>query len=118
MNANGAWLVLAAMAFNLTCAAGTLASKLHGKATTATIRAQLITVPARIAYSARRLRLHLPERWPWEDYWHALFAATGGPPISATGPPIPVGPPKDPRGSPAQPGITFPPSTTLTRLNP
>lgn len=53
INANGAWPVLAAIAFNLTRAAGTLASRLHAKAATATIRAQLISVPARIAISAR-----------------------------------------------------------------
>ncbi|CCG02042.1 transposase [Blastococcus saxobsidens DD2] len=58
--ANSAWLVLAAIAFNLTRAAGALASKFHARATTATIRAQLINIPARIACSARRLRLHLP----------------------------------------------------------
>ena len=33
----------------------------------------LITVPARIAYSARRLRLHLPQDWPWETAWKTLF---------------------------------------------
>ena len=52
-----------------------------------TIRAQLITVPARIAYSARRLRLHLhlhlhlhlTERWPWEDVWNAMFAGAYDP---------------------------------------
>ena len=42
MNANAAWLVLAAISFNLTRAAGTLASRFHARATTATIRAQLI----------------------------------------------------------------------------
>src|SRR3954471_9875374 len=63
--ANSAWLVLAAIALNLPRAAGALASTLHGKATTATIRAQLIAVPARLARSARRLRLHLPRDWPW-----------------------------------------------------
>jgi hypothetical protein len=52
-NANGAWLVCAAIAFNLTRAAGTLTSTVHAKATTATIRAQLIAVPARLARSAR-----------------------------------------------------------------
>ena len=78
MNANAAWLVLAAIAFNLTRAAGTLASKFHAKATTATIRTQLIAVPARIARSARRLRLHLPRRWPWEHAWQAMFTAAGG----------------------------------------
>lgn len=46
-------------AFNLTRAACALASLFHAKATTATIRDQLISVPARLARSARRL--HLPE---------------------------------------------------------
>ena len=59
-NANGAWLVLAAIAFNLTRAAGCLASTFHARATGATIRRQLISVPARIARSARRITLHLP----------------------------------------------------------
>jgi hypothetical protein len=63
---NSAWLVCAAIAFNLTRAAGALASTVHAKATTATIRAQLINVPARLARSARRLVLHLPDSWPWE----------------------------------------------------
>jgi hypothetical protein len=81
--ANSAWLVLAAIAFNLTRAAGALASTFHGKATTATIRAQLIAVPARLARSARRLRLHLPRDWPWETAWTQLFDATCGPPAAA-----------------------------------
>jgi hypothetical protein len=84
INANAAWLVLAAISFNLTRAAGTLASRFHARATTATIRTHLIAVPARIARSARRLRLHLPERWPWETAWHALFTAAAGPPAHAT----------------------------------
>src|SRR5450830_983988 len=84
INANAAWLVLATISFNLTRAAGTLASRFHARATTATIRAQLIAVPARIARSARRLRLHLPRRWPWEHAWQAMFTAAGGPPIPAT----------------------------------
>jgi hypothetical protein len=71
--ANSAWLVCAAMAFNLTRAAGTLASAFHARATTGTIRAQLINVPARLARSARRLRLHLPDAWPWETAWQHLF---------------------------------------------
>ena len=47
--ANSAWLVLAAMAFNLTRAVGALAGRFHAKAVTATIRTQLITVAARVA---------------------------------------------------------------------
>jgi DDE family transposase len=78
--ANGAWLVLAAIAFNLTRAAGTLASRFHARATTATIRAQLINVPARPVRSARHIRLRLPRNWPWQADWLELFAATAGPP--------------------------------------
>jgi len=83
-SANGAWLVLAAIAFNLTRAAGALASVFHAKATTATIRRQLIMVPGRLARSARRLVIHLPSHWPWQDSWEGLFNAACGPPAPAT----------------------------------
>jgi hypothetical protein len=72
--ANAAWLVCAVMAFNLTRAAGTVtAAAALARATTATIRRTLINVPARIATSARRLRLHLPTNWPWQQQWTALY---------------------------------------------
>ena len=71
--ANAAWLVCAAMAFNLTRAAGVIASTAHARARTATIRAQLVQVPARIANHARRWRLHLPTHWPWQTAWENLF---------------------------------------------
>jgi Transposase DDE domain group 1 len=72
-SANAAWLVLAVMAFNLTRAAATLTGPGLARARTATIRRTLITVPARIASSARRLTLHLPRDWPWEIAWNTLF---------------------------------------------
>ena len=79
--ANSAWLVCAAMAFNLTRTAGALASVFHAKATTGTIRAQLINIPARLARSARRLTMHLPSSWPWEKAWQQLLdASTRDPP--------------------------------------
>jgi hypothetical protein len=78
-NANAAWAVLWAIAHNLTRAAGTLASTFHARATTATIRAHLINVPARIARSARRLTLHLPQDWPWQAAWTGLHAAVRQP---------------------------------------
>jgi hypothetical protein len=79
-NANAAWAVLWALAHNLTRAAGCLAGTFHARATTATIRAHLITVPARLARSARRLTLHLPQSWPWQPAWHALHTAVCRPP--------------------------------------
>jgi hypothetical protein len=84
--ANSAWLVCAVIAFNLTrAAATTTGSNGHlARATTATIRRTLITVPARIAASARRQTLHLPTAWPWQQAWTALFTHTLGPPGQPT----------------------------------
>src|SRR5680860_250086 len=82
--ANAAWLVLAVMSFNLTRAAATLTGPGLAKATTATIRRKLITVPARVASSARRVTLHLPTAWPWETAWSQLFAHGCGPPAAAS----------------------------------
>ena len=73
--ANAAWAVLWAIAHNLTRATGALTGTFHARATTATIRAHLINVPARIARTARRLTLHLPAQWPWEPAWANLHAA-------------------------------------------
>ena len=77
--ADAAWAVLAAMAFNLTRAAATITGPDLAKATTAKIRRKLITVPARVASSARRLTLHLPTAWPWETAWTELFTRGCGP---------------------------------------
>jgi hypothetical protein len=77
--ANAAWAVLWTISHNLTRAAGTLASSFHARATTATIRAHLINVPARTARSARRVTLHLPAGWPWHAAWEGLHAAVHRP---------------------------------------
>jgi hypothetical protein len=82
--ANAAWLVLAVIAFNLTRAAATLTGTQLAKATTGTIRRTLISVPGRIATSARRVVLHLPTVWPWEHGWNQLFDRACGPPPTAT----------------------------------
>jgi hypothetical protein len=75
--------VIATIAFNLLRATGCLASLFHARATTATLRTQLINIPARLASSARRLTLHLPTLWPWGEAWHTLFDALGPPPRAA-----------------------------------
>ena len=54
------------------------------KAVTATVRRKLINAAARIATSARRITRHLPEHWPREHGWTALFISTCGPPAQAT----------------------------------
>jgi hypothetical protein len=78
--ANSAWLVLAAMAFNLTRAAGVPAGQFHAKAVTATVRAHLINVAARVTRSARRATLRLPTNWLWATAWQRLFTTAIGPP--------------------------------------
>jgi hypothetical protein len=75
--ANACWLTLAALTHNLLRAAGVLASVFHGKARGATLRRQLINVPARLARHGRgNIVLHLPEHWPWQHSWTGLFDAT------------------------------------------
>jgi hypothetical protein len=81
--ANAAWLTLAAMAHNLIRAAGCLTGPWHAKARASTIRRHLINVPARIAHRARRLIVHLPTHWPWQQHWHGLFASVHPPPRPA-----------------------------------
>ena len=81
--ANAAWLALAAIAHNLTRAAGCLASLFHAKARTGTLRRHLIIVPARIARRSRRITLHLPLNWPQRDAFSELFTTTHAPPHTA-----------------------------------
>jgi Transposase DDE domain group 1 len=81
--ANAAWLAHAVIAFNIARTAGVLASKRHARARWATLRTQLINVPARVASSARRLTLHLPTEWPWAPAWQNLFDAAAAPPRTA-----------------------------------
>jgi hypothetical protein len=50
--ANGAWLVCATIAQNLLRAAGTMTSRTCGKARAATLRRQIINVPAQLAHPA------------------------------------------------------------------
>ena len=72
--ANAAWLACAAIAYNLTRAAGVLAG---GRPLPAPgprpCAHRLIHTPARIAHSAHRQVLHLPRDWPWEPGLDELF---------------------------------------------
>jgi hypothetical protein len=71
--ANAAWLALTCIAFNIARAAGATASARHARARWATLRRQLINIPARITSSARRLTVHLPQHWPWAPAWQDLW---------------------------------------------
>jgi len=71
--ANCAWLACAVITHNLLRAAGTLAGGDHAVARGATLRRDLITVPARFAAPARKPMLHLPAHWPWQIGWKTLW---------------------------------------------
>jgi Transposase DDE domain group 1 len=76
--ANCAWLACAVITHNLLRAAGTLAGGDHAVARGATLRRDLITVPARFAAPARKPMLHLPAHWPWQIGWKTLWDAIIG----------------------------------------
>lgn len=73
--ANAAWLILAVIAHNLTRAVAALAGAGHRRERMATARRKLISIPARIASSARRFRLHAPAGWRWQIGFGNVLAA-------------------------------------------
>jgi hypothetical protein len=61
------------MTHNLLRAAGTLAGGQATVARGATLRRDLVNVPARFAAPARKPILHLPIHWPRQLEWKALW---------------------------------------------
>ncbi len=84
---NSAWAVCAMITHNLLRAAGTLSTDRLGVARGATVRRQIINIPARLARPQRRPVLHLPQHWPWAQRWLAIwdgvFGQTKAPPQPA-----------------------------------
>jgi Transposase DDE domain group 1 len=80
--ANGAWLAVCVIAHNL--ARWTARIGLGtGIVTTKTLRRRLFGLVGRLTCSARRLRLHLLERWPWAIGWSAALARLRAIPLLA-----------------------------------
>jgi len=80
--ANGAWLAVQVIAHNLarwTARIGLGA----GIVTTKTLRRRLFALAGRLTRSARRLTLHLPERWPWAMGWTAALTRLRAIPLLA-----------------------------------
>jgi hypothetical protein len=71
--ANCAWLACAVITHNLLRAAATIAGGDHAVARGATLRRDLVNVPARFAAPARKPMLHLPAHWPWQIRWKTLW---------------------------------------------
>jgi hypothetical protein len=72
--ANAAWLALAVMAHNLGRAVGQLAGADLERATAATLRRKVFTMPGRLVHTGRRRHLRLPAHWPWAE---AITTALG-----------------------------------------
>ena len=76
--ANCAWLACAVITHNLLPAAGTLAGGHHAVARGATLRRDLVNIPARFAAPARKPVLHLPIHWPRQlerkALWHSVIS--------------------------------------------
>ena len=80
--ANAAWVAHAVIAFNIARASAVAAAMRTAR--WATVRTQIITIPARIASTSRRLVLHLPAHWPWATAWESLWSTATGPPAPET----------------------------------
>ncbi|MEZ5121819.1 MAG: IS1380 family transposase [Solirubrobacterales bacterium] len=79
--ANAAWTVIAALAHNLLRWTHLLALPGQTVRTAATLRRRLITIPGRLARTARRTTLKMPVRWPWAtDFLAALTRIRALPP--------------------------------------
>ena len=71
--ANGAWLAVQVMAHNL--ARWTARIGLGEQVvTTKTLPTTVLLLAGRLTRSARRLTLHLPRRWPWENQFSRALA--------------------------------------------
>ena len=80
--ANGAWLAVQVMAHNL--ARWTARIGLGEQiVTTRTLRRRLFSITGRLTRSARRLTLHLPQRWPWEAQFSGALARLRAIPLPA-----------------------------------
>ena len=80
--ANGAWLAVQALAHNL--ARWTARIGLGEQiVTTKTLRRRVFALAGRLTCSARRLTLHLPRRWPWEEQFSRALARLRAIPLPA-----------------------------------
>ncbi len=71
--ANGAWLAVQVLAHNLARWTGRLGLG-QPLTTTKTLRRRFFALAGRITRKARRLTLHLPQAWPWQNPFRAALA--------------------------------------------
>ncbi len=71
--ANAAWLAVQVMTHNLARWTGRIGLG-EPVATTKTLRRRFFSLAGRLTRSARRLTLHLPQGWPWENQFNGALA--------------------------------------------
>jgi len=79
--ANAAWLALTVMAHNLGRAVAILAGPDLQRATAATLRRKVFTMPGRLVHTGRRRRLRLPASWPWAEAISTALASVHAIPL-------------------------------------
>jgi len=79
--ANAAWLALTVMAHNLGRAVAILAGPDLQRATAATLRRKVFTMPGRLVHTGRRRRLRLPANWPWAEAISTALASVHAIPL-------------------------------------
>ena len=80
--ANAAWLAVQVMAHNIARWTARIGLG-EGVVTTKTLRRRFFSLAGRITRSARRLTLHLPQRWPWEAQFDRALARLRALPLPA-----------------------------------
>jgi hypothetical protein len=80
--ANGAWLAVQVMAHNVARWTARIGLG-EGIVMVKTLRRRFFAFPGRLTRSARRLTLHLPERWPWAEAFRLALARLRAIPLSA-----------------------------------
>ncbi len=71
--ANAAWLAVQALAHNLARWTGRI-GLVEPVMTTKTLRRRFFSLAGRLTRKARRLTLHLPQGWPWQNQFSSALA--------------------------------------------
>ena len=80
--ANATWLAVQVMTHNLACWTARIGLG-EQIVTTKTLRRRFLSLAGRLTRSARRLTLHLPRRWPWEEQFSRALARLRAIPLPA-----------------------------------
>ncbi len=81
--ANAAWLAVQVMAHNLARWTARIGLGEQVVITTKTLRQRIFSLAGRLTRKARRLTLHLPQGWPWQNQFSSALARLRALPLSS-----------------------------------